>query len=102
VAEVADVIAVGRGTVDLPAACAALTARGWTRQLTEGGPRLLAQLTAAGLLDELCLSLAPLVTAGEAPRIAHGPELAAAQAMELVSLIEQKGFLFGRYCRTGG
>ncbi|WP_035842021.1 dihydrofolate reductase family protein [Kitasatospora azatica] len=100
VAEVADLVAVGRGSVDLPAAQAALTARGWTRQLTEGGPRLLAQLAAAGLLDELCLSLAPLVTAGDAPRIMHGAEMADAQRMRLVSLIEQKGFLFTRYCRT--
>ncbi|MFF7634356.1 dihydrofolate reductase family protein [Kitasatospora sp. NPDC008050] len=100
VAEVADLITVGHGAVDLVAARAALTARGWTRQLTEGGPRLLGQLAAAGLLDELCLSLAPLLTAGEAPRIMHGAEMADAQQMRLVSLIEQKGFLFTRYCRT--
>ncbi|GAA1217058.1 pyrimidine reductase family protein [Kitasatospora nipponensis] len=102
VAEVAEVIAVGRGSVDLVAAQAALTARGWTRQLTEGGPRLLGQLAAAGLLDELCLSLAPLLTGGEAPRIMHGAQMADAQRMRLVSLIEQKGFLFTRYCRTPG
>ncbi|MGF1426964.1 dihydrofolate reductase family protein [Kitasatospora sp. LaBMicrA B282] len=100
VAEVADLITAGAGTVDLPAAVAQLTARGWTRQLTEGGPRLLAQLAAAGLLDELCLSLAPLVTGGDAPRVMHGVEMADAQRMRLVSLIEQKGFLFTRYCRT--
>lgn len=100
VAEVADLITVGDGGVDLTAALAELTARGWTRQLTEGGPRLLAQLAAEGLLDELCLSLAPLVTAGDAPRIMHGAEMADAQRMRLVSLIEQKGFLFTRYCRT--
>lgn len=90
----------GRGSVELPEALAVLTARGWTRQLTEGGPRLLAQLAADGLLDELCLSLAPLLTAGDAPRIMHGAEMADAQRMSLVSLIEQKGFLFTRYCRT--
>jgi riboflavin biosynthesis pyrimidine reductase len=98
-AEVAEVITAGHGEVDLTAALAALTARGWTRQLTEGGPRLLAQLAAAGLLDELCLSLAPLLTAGDSPRITHGAEMADAHHMRLVSLIEQKGFLFARYCR---
>ncbi|MDH6113308.1 riboflavin biosynthesis pyrimidine reductase [Kitasatospora sp. MAP12-15] len=100
VAERADLIVAGRGSVDLPQALAALTARGWTRQLTEGGPRLLGQLTADGLLDELCLSLAPLLTGGDAPRILQGVRMADAQRMGLVSLLEQKGFLFARYCRT--
>ncbi|MGC0315517.1 pyrimidine reductase family protein [Kitasatospora acidiphila] len=100
VAEVAELVTAGRGEVDLPAALAALTVRGWTRQLTEGGPRLLAQLAAAGLLDELCLSLAPLLAAGDSPRITHGAAMAEAERMRLVSLIEQKGFLFARYCRT--
>ncbi|MCX4746279.1 pyrimidine reductase family protein [Kitasatospora sp. NBC_01287] len=100
VAGAADLITAGRGSVDLVAALAALTERGWTRQLTEGGPRLLAQLAGAGLLDELCLSVAPLLTGGDAPRIMHGAQMADAQRMRLVSLIEQKGFLFTRYCRT--
>ncbi|GAA2141065.1 pyrimidine reductase family protein [Kitasatospora kazusensis] len=99
VAGVADLVVAGEGSVDLPAALAALAERGWTRQLTEGGPRLLGQLTAAGLLDELCLSLAPLLTGGDAPRILHGVQMADVQRMRLVSLIEQKGFLFTRYLR---
>ncbi|WP_035794141.1 pyrimidine reductase family protein [Kitasatospora mediocidica] len=100
VAARADLIVAGRGSVELSRALAELTARGWTRQLTEGGPRLLAQLAAADLLDELCLSLAPLLTGGDAPRILHGAQMPDAQRMRLVSLIEQKGFLFTRYCRT--
>ncbi|MFB6893879.1 pyrimidine reductase family protein [Kitasatospora sp. NPDC056327] len=99
VAEVADVIAVGRGSVDLPAAVAALAARGWTRMLTEGGPRLLGELAAGGLLDELCLSVAPLLTGGDAPRVLHDARMPDVQRMRLVSLIEQKGFLFTRYLR---
>ncbi|MFE9426294.1 pyrimidine reductase family protein [Kitasatospora sp. NPDC006697] len=99
VGAVAELVLAGQGEVDLAAALAQLTARGWTRQLTEGGPHLLGGLAEAGLLDELCLSLAPLLTAGGAPRIAHGAEMADAQRMRLVSLIEQKGFLFTRYCR---
>ncbi|MFF7455318.1 pyrimidine reductase family protein [Kitasatospora sp. NPDC008115] len=99
VTEVADVIAVGRGTVDLRAAVAALAGRGWTRMLTEGGPRLLGQLAAEDLLDELCLSLAPLLTGGDAPRVLHDAQLPDVQRMRLVSLIEQEGFLFTRYLR---
>ncbi|AUY49462.1 pyrimidine reductase family protein [Streptomyces sp. CB01881] len=99
VAEVADVVQAGRGSVDLRAAVAALAARGWTRLLSEGGPRLLGQLAAQELLDELCLSLAPLITAGDAPRIIHDAQMPDVQRMRLVSLIEQKGFLFTRYLR---
>ncbi|MFJ1793969.1 pyrimidine reductase family protein [Kitasatospora griseola] len=98
-AEVAEVITVGTGAVDLPRAVAALTERGWRRQLSEGGPRLLGRLAADGLLDELCLSVAPLVTGGDSPRIVNGPGIADVRRMRLVSLIEEKGFLFTRYLR---
>ncbi|MEU1283837.1 pyrimidine reductase family protein [Kitasatospora sp. NPDC005856] len=102
VAEVADLVLAGTGSVDLRTGLAALAERGWTRQLTEGGPRLLGQLAEAGLLDELCLSLAPLLTGGDAPRILHDARMPDVQRMQLVSLIEQKGFLFTRYLRHLG
>lgn len=98
-AAVADLVVAGEQRVDLAAAVRALTDRGWTRILTEGGPRLLGQVAAAGLLDELCLSVAPLLTAGDAPRILDGPALASVQRLELSSLLEEDGFLFARYTR---
>ena len=97
--KVADVVIAGEQQVDLAVAVAALADRGWTRLLTEGGPRLLGQLAAAGLLDELCLTLAPLVASGDAPRITNGPT-GLTQRMDLVSLLEEKGFLFARYARS--
>jgi riboflavin biosynthesis pyrimidine reductase len=97
--KVADVVIAGEEQVDLAAAVAALAERGWTRLLTEGGPRLLGQLAADGLLDELCLTLAPLVASGDAPRITNGPA-GLTQRMDLVSLLEEKGFLFARYARS--
>jgi riboflavin biosynthesis pyrimidine reductase len=96
---VADVIVAGEQHVDLVRGVAALAERGWTRLLTEGGPRLLGQLAEANRLDELCLTLAPLVAAGGAPRIAHSPQ-AVAERMDLVGLLEEKGFLFARYARS--
>ncbi|MFJ1704108.1 pyrimidine reductase family protein [Kitasatospora sp. NPDC088346] len=102
VAATADLVVAGKDAVDLPAALAELASRGWTRQLTEGGPRLLGQLAAAGLVDELCLSLAPLLSGGGSPRILEGPAMPAAQPMRLVSLLEQQGFLFTRYVRPDG
>ena len=98
-AGVADVVIAGEGRVDPAAAVAALAERGWTRQLTEGGPSLLGQFAAAGVLDELCLSIAPLLVAGDSQRIAHGPT-ALAEQLELAALLEEKGFLFARYTRS--
>nr|WP_037607366.1 pyrimidine reductase family protein [Streptacidiphilus rugosus] len=96
---VADVVIAGEAHVDPVRAVAALVERGWTRLLTEGGPRLLGQLAEAGALDELCLTLAPLLAAGGAPRIAYGAQ-AVAERMDLVGLLEEKGFLFARYARS--
>jgi riboflavin biosynthesis pyrimidine reductase len=97
--QVADVVLAGEQVVDMARATTALTERGLLRQLTEGGPRLLGQLADAGQVDELCLTLAPLIASGDAPRIAHGPT-SVAQHMELRSLLEEKGFLFARYARS--
>jgi len=97
----AQVVIAGDGMgVDPARAVRALGDLGMTRLLTEGGPRLLGQLVAAGVLDELCLTLSPMVAAGDAQRIAGGPSLAVPERFELVSLLEDAGFLFGRYHRT--
>ena len=56
-----DVIVAGQDTVDLKAAVAALAERGHRRMLAEGGPHLLAQIAEAGLLDELCLTVSPVL-----------------------------------------
>ncbi|WP_320783621.1 pyrimidine reductase family protein [Streptomyces sp. CRN 30] len=96
----ARVVIAGDGTdVDPERAVRALAGLGHTRLLTEGGPRLLGLLVAAGVLDELCLTVSPLLTAGDAQRIAGGPPVAAPRAFELVSLLEEDGFLFSRYRR---
>ena len=47
--------------------------RGLHRVLCEGGPRLFGDLVAADLVDELCLTVAPVLAAGDAGRIAVGP-----------------------------
>ncbi|GAA0388655.1 pyrimidine reductase family protein [Streptomyces luteireticuli] len=97
----AEVVVAGEGrTVDVARIPELLAARGLTRLLTEGGPRLLGQFAAAGVLDELCLSLAPMVAAGAAPRIAGGPPLEVPERFGLASILEEDGFLFTRYRRT--
>jgi riboflavin biosynthesis pyrimidine reductase len=96
-ADLADVIIAGEQDVDLAAALGALAERGYAQVLAEGGPTLNGQLAAAGLLDELCLTLSPLLAGGEAKRILAGPALTAGPGWRLRSLCEQDGFLFLRY-----
>lgn len=98
----ADVVFAGEGTRAEPARVAgALAERGLRRLLTEGGPRLLGQFVAADALDELCLTVAPRLTAGAAPRIADGPSLDVPADFRLSGLLEEDGFLFTRYRRGG-
>ncbi|MCS0602178.1 pyrimidine reductase family protein [Streptomyces sp. LP11] len=97
----ARVVIAGEGTGVEPARLVgALAELGHTRLLTEGGPRLLGQLIAAEVLDELCLTVSPTLTAGDAQRIAGGPSVAVPRRFGLVSLLEEDGFLFGRYRRS--
>lgn len=65
-AQVAEVVVSGDDTVDLAGALTALHERGLSRLLCEGGPSLLTALLRARLVDELCLTLTPLLV-GTAP-----------------------------------
>lgn len=94
----AEVIVAGEQSVDVGAAMDALADRGLTRQLTEGGPRLLAQLVEAGRVDELCLTVSPMLTGGYAARILDGPATGPAP-MRLGHVLEDEEFLFLRYVR---
>jgi riboflavin biosynthesis pyrimidine reductase len=95
-AEVADVIVAGEEEVDLGAALDALRERGLGRVLCEGGPHLLGDLSAAGLLDELCLSLSPTLAGPGAQRIIAGTQ-ADARPLTLTQVLTEDGFLFFRY-----
>lgn len=98
-AEVAEVITAGRSTVDPSAVRDHLSARGLTRIHAEGGPTLLGSFIAAGTVDELCLTLAPTLEAGQAPRISHAPE-AVPTAMKLAGIMRSGNELLLRYTRT--
>jgi riboflavin biosynthesis pyrimidine reductase len=70
------------------------------RVLCEGGPGLFASLVAAGLADELCLSLAPLLAGPGPGRIVAGDPHPPA-ALTLGHVLEEDGMLFLRYLREG-
>ncbi|WP_030803680.1 dihydrofolate reductase family protein [Streptomyces sp. NRRL S-337] len=96
-----EVLFAGEGLgVDPSRVAGVLAERGHTRLLTEGGPMLLGQFAAAGALDEMCLSLAPVVTVGDAPRIMKGPAVEVPERFVLASVLEEAGFLFTRYRRS--
>jgi riboflavin biosynthesis pyrimidine reductase len=95
----ADVIVAGEQAVDLKAAVSALADRGHQRVLAEGGPHLLGQLAEAGLMDELCLTIGPLMAGPGASRIVAGTPAAKPQPLTLAHLLEDDGFLFCRYTR---
>jgi riboflavin biosynthesis pyrimidine reductase len=96
-AEVAEVIIAGEDDVDLARAVAELGSRGAKSVLAEGGPTLNGQLARAGLLDELCVTLSPLLASGDAKRIIAGSTLDTLEPLELCSICEEDNYVFLRY-----
>lgn len=97
-AEVADVVSCGEDDAQPALVRAALHERGLRRVLSEGGPTAFAALAAApGIVDELCLSLSPLLAGPGPGRITVGAQWGAARDLELRGLLEEDGALFLRY-----
>lgn len=90
------VLTVGHETVDLPRAVAALGERGLTRIDCEGGPHLFGGLLAAGLVDELRLTLSPMLLSGTADRLAVGTAIDPAR-LTLASVLTDADSLLLRY-----
>ena len=98
---VADVVDAGEHEVDFARLRGDLAARGLTRVHSEGGPSLFGSMLAAGAVDELCLTLAPTLEAGRAPRIAGSPETAPT-GTRLASVLRAEDELLLRYLRVSG
>jgi 5-amino-6-(5-phosphoribosylamino)uracil reductase len=93
----ADVVALDRLTPD--ALLAELGRRDLHRVLCEGGPSLLGELHAADAVDELCLTLSPLLAGGDSGRITRGPRGAPPRPMALAGALHADGALLLRYRR---
>jgi riboflavin biosynthesis pyrimidine reductase len=88
-----------QGRADLRALLRSLREEGVRALLCEGGPTLHGALQAAGLADELFLTIAPKLSGGGVPpRILEG-ELDEVIPLELAWLLEEDGELFARYSR---
>jgi riboflavin-specific deaminase-like protein len=86
-------------TLDLVSGLTRLRERHGVRTvLLEGGPTLLGAMLEAGLVDELFLTLAPLlIGGGPEPAIVEGPPLPQPVRLRLIGLLEDEDFLFARY-----
>jgi riboflavin biosynthesis pyrimidine reductase len=95
---VADVIVAGARSVSPRAMIEALVARGYRRLLCEGGPTLLASVVADGVLDELCLTISPMLVGGPSRRIVEGPPFDPAPRLRLAQLLQDDDdLLYARY-----
>ena len=78
-----------------------LRARGVRALLSEGGPTLHGALWAAGAVDELYLTIAPLITGdADEPNIVEGGSLPDATGLDLLSVDRVGSELFLRYGRA--
>jgi len=95
---VADVIIAGDDWVEPDEALRQLAERGHHVVLCEGGPSWLGQLAAAGRLDELCLTIAPLMGGDPLP-LSVTPDGAPLAQFELRHVLADTSTLFLRYER---
>jgi riboflavin biosynthesis pyrimidine reductase len=86
----------GGSWADLPELLRTLRAEGVEALLCEGGPTLHGSLQAAGLVDELFLTIAPKLAGAGAPSILEGG-LGQPIGLRLAWLLEEDGELFARY-----
>lgn len=95
---VAEVFVAGHDTIDVHAVLRRLYDDGVSVVVCEGGPTLNGALVDAGVVDEWCLTTAPLVAGGDSRRIVSG---AAPDPTEyaLTSLLTEDDLLFGRWIR---
>ena len=90
-----EIVRAGKGNVDLQLAMSQLP--GSFVQL-EGGALLNASMFAANLVDEINLTISPMVTGADSPRLANGaPPLHS--DYEVAHILEDNGFMFIRYLR---
>jgi riboflavin biosynthesis pyrimidine reductase len=100
----AELVVAGSDVVDLEGAVQQLGAGGARVVLCEGGPALLAELLGRGLVDEMCVTLSPLLLADPVRMIPAGA-LPAALPMALAGCLRYRDHVFLRYLlhrSTGG
>jgi riboflavin biosynthesis pyrimidine reductase len=100
VAEVIDASGPQPDTVDGATVLKIFAERNLYRVLTEGGPLFLGTLIENDLLDELCLTIAPILVGGVARRIVTGPGQVHTKMRRTHLLADDDGYLYSRYVRA--
>lgn len=96
----AEVLEIGDDTVTAAQIRTAFGARGLLRVLCEGGPSLLGSLIAAEIVDELCLTVSPLLIGGTASRIAVSPKALPTPMTLRHALLDDDGTILTRWERS--
>jgi riboflavin biosynthesis pyrimidine reductase len=78
-----------------------LAGRGLFRILAEGGPLFLGLLIEDDLLDELCLTIAPILVGGASKRIVTGVGHVHTKMRRAHLLADDEGYLYTRYVKGG-
>jgi riboflavin biosynthesis pyrimidine reductase len=99
VAEVIDASGPRPDSVDAGTVLKLLADRDLFRVLTEGGPLFLGTLIEAGQLDELCLTVAPILVGGAAKRIVTGTAHVHTGMRRTHVLTDDDGYLYARYVK---
>jgi riboflavin biosynthesis pyrimidine reductase len=100
VAEVIDASGPEPDSVDSATVLKILADRGHYRVLTEGGPLLLGTMIEDGLLDELCLTIAPILVGGGSKRIVTGMGSVHTKMRRTHVLTDDDGYLYSRYVKA--
>jgi riboflavin biosynthesis pyrimidine reductase len=99
VAEVIDASGAHTDRVDLVEVLRTFAERKLLRVLSEGGPGMISLLIEHGLLDELCMTIAPILVGGQARRIAAGEGEAHTRMRRSHLLTDDEGYLYTRYVK---
>jgi riboflavin biosynthesis pyrimidine reductase len=73
------------------------SAHGVRAMLHEGGPTMLAAMLARGLVDELFLTVSPMLVGGGEPSVVEGTAFELPRRLDLLSVLEHESFLYLRY-----
>lgn len=95
----AEIIEAGEAAITPQGLLDALAARGLYRVLCEGGPQLFGELAGADLVDELCLTTAPLLVGGTAGRISLSAQEFHTPMVRKHILLDDDGTVLTRWAR---
>jgi riboflavin biosynthesis pyrimidine reductase len=94
------VLVAGDHSVDVVGAIALLRAHGLSRVLCEGGPTLLDELIDADAVDELCVTVAPKLAAGQpVDQLRRPSQLPVPARLRLAHALVHDDYVFLKYRR---